>query len=72
MTLWKLYLSDEHRALLDLAAVHTGRPRAAVVRSALEAYLPGVLLAESTPEQANAAGDNRGAQKSNALDHDSS
>jgi hypothetical protein len=47
MSLYKFYLAEEHGALLDLVAARRNQSRAAVVRSALESYLPAALLADS-------------------------
>jgi hypothetical protein len=47
MTLYRFYLAEEHVALLDLVATRRKQSRAAVVRAALESYLPAALLADS-------------------------
>jgi predicted DNA-binding protein len=50
-SIFRLYLPDEDRALLDLVARRTGRSRSAIVREALEAHLPALLLQRSGPDE---------------------
>jgi hypothetical protein len=67
--IFRVPMTEGHWAALSLAATITGRSRSQLTRDALERYTAEIL----TPTKTNAARDeSRGAQKSNALDHDSS
>jgi hypothetical protein len=52
MRLWKCYLSDDHRAMLTLAAARTGKSRAALVREGIEHVTDEIFSAPSTSKAA--------------------
>jgi hypothetical protein len=70
----RLMLTDEHWATLTLAGKLTGQSRSALMREGIERITGEILSAPRTKPRStktNAAGTNRGAQKSEAPDHDS-